>query len=242
MGVMGTRARDDNAAEGRWIIRWIMLLFGQIPGVTMLKGARQEPGKKRKERSAMSMRRSGLVTLSFGGLLMAAGRTGAQSGDLMRGQGEFIQEHRSNLTHSQMRTVPMPQQRGTIAPAEADQSVRRERTAVAPNAVAAPTPVPIGLERMRGGGSEERREELRGCRGVVAVQRKLPPRRIDAGRIELRFALQPDGGVAGLEVVALSPTDPDVLSCVKRKVAGWRFPAGDSPGPRPVTEQLSLTR
>lgn len=70
---------------------------------------------------------------------------------------------------------------------------------------------------------QRRFEELAQCREEVAVIRKAKPSEVAAGILELRWMVARDGNVQGVEVAALSKTDPDVMTCVHRKVSAWRI-------------------
>lgn len=70
---------------------------------------------------------------------------------------------------------------------------------------------------------ERERSRLSVCPAEVAVRRIERAGRLTAGTVQLRFTVQPNGDVDGAEVVALSPTDPDVLDCVQRRVMQWRL-------------------
>jgi hypothetical protein len=65
--------------------------------------------------------------------------------------------------------------------------------------------------------------ELLACRMEIAAERRVPVKKVLAGELLLRWAVAADGSVDDPEVVALRDTDPDVLVCVKRKLAGWSF-------------------
>ena len=69
---------------------------------------------------------------------------------------------------------------------------------------------------------KQRFEELGQCREELSVIRKVKPAEIKAGRVQLDWTVGEDGDVQGVKVVALSPTDPDLMTCVHRKVSAWR--------------------
>jgi hypothetical protein len=72
-------------------------------------------------------------------------------------------------------------------------------------------------------GYRERLEELRRCRGEVAIERRVKPGAVAAGGVLLRWIVERDGLVQDAEVVATAPTDPDVMGCVHRKLAAWQI-------------------
>lgn len=67
--------------------------------------------------------------------------------------------------------------------------------------------------------------EIRACARDVALERTVPLADVARGAVELRWTVVPTGEVSDAEVVALEPTDADVMLCAKRKMATWRFAA-----------------
>jgi hypothetical protein len=65
--------------------------------------------------------------------------------------------------------------------------------------------------------------DLRACKTEVAADRKGSARKVVAGKVTVRWTVQPDGTVRNPDVVALTDTDPAVTSCIERKVAAWVF-------------------
>ncbi len=61
------------------------------------------------------------------------------------------------------------------------------------------------------------------CRLEVARHKRIAPEHVQAKSLELRWIILPSGAVAGTQVVATAPVDPDIMSCVKARMAGWRF-------------------
>jgi hypothetical protein len=68
-------------------------------------------------------------------------------------------------------------------------------------------------------------DEIRACARDVALERTVPLADVAGGALELRWTVVPTGEVSDAEVVALEPTDADVMLCAKRKMATWRFAA-----------------
>lgn len=81
--------------------------------------------------------------------------------------------------------------------------------------------------------------ELRACPAQVAAQRG--GKKALAGKLTLRWTVRADGTVQDPEVVAVTGTDPAVMACVERRMAGWRFtrPAGAATDV-PMTRTLAL--
>jgi hypothetical protein len=88
---------------------------------------------------------------------------------------------------------------------------------------------------------DRRLNDLRVCRFDIASERHVAAARVRVGEVELRWTVVPDGSVEQAEVVAVRATDPDVMSCMKRKMDGWRFAPRlpTTPAPRSV-ERLSF--
>jgi len=61
------------------------------------------------------------------------------------------------------------------------------------------------------------------CVIEVARRQRVPPSKVLADSLTLRFRIERSGRVAAPEVVATSATDPDVLECVKGKMKSWTF-------------------
>jgi hypothetical protein len=87
---------------------------------------------------------------------------------------------------------------------------------------------------------QERIQDLRRCRGEVAVERRVKPSAVVAGDVLLRWKVLGDGKVEDAEVVATSPTDPDVMGCVHRKIEAWQVTPPESP--YRVSRRLSFRR
>jgi len=70
----------------------------------------------------------------------------------------------------------------------------------------------------------------RDCRVEIGRRKQLPPAHVSAGALTLRWTILPSGEVAATVVVANSPTDSDLIDCVKRHMVGWTFtrPRGGS--------------
>ncbi|HVR61779.1 MAG TPA: hypothetical protein VMU50_07750 [Polyangia bacterium] len=73
------------------------------------------------------------------------------------------------------------------------------------------------------------------CRLEIARRKRITTDQVRAETLELRWVILPSGRVGGQQVVATSPVDPDVMSCVKRRMASWTFTA-------PTGGAVSLSR
>jgi hypothetical protein len=72
--------------------------------------------------------------------------------------------------------------------------------------------------------------ELRRCPREVAFKRSVRPRAVTAGRVVLRWTIDLEGRVRDAAVVAAGPVDPDVMSCIHRKMSEWQLtPRPDTP-------------
>jgi hypothetical protein len=80
--------------------------------------------------------------------------------------------------------------------------------------------------------------DLLACRLQIATDRRVRLQEVAAGSVLLRWTVQPGGGVAGAETVAQRRTDPEVLSCVRRKMESWVFIR--APGGEPLAIQQTL--
>jgi hypothetical protein len=63
------------------------------------------------------------------------------------------------------------------------------------------------------------------CRLDVARRRRISPARVTADALTLRWTILGKGQVTFVEVVGSTPTDAEVLDCVKRDARNWRFTA-----------------
>jgi hypothetical protein len=80
--------------------------------------------------------------------------------------------------------------------------------------------------------------DLLACRMEIATDRRVRLNQVQAGTVLLRWTVQPGGGVTGAETVAQRKTDPEVLSCVRRKMESWVFIR--APGGTPLAIQQTL--
>jgi hypothetical protein len=76
----------------------------------------------------------------------------------------------------------------------------------------------------------QRFSAARECRVEVGRRKQLPLAHVSAGTLTLRWTILSSGEVAATVVVANSPTDSDLMDCVKRHMVGWTFtrPRGGS--------------
>jgi hypothetical protein len=82
---------------------------------------------------------------------------------------------------------------------------------------------------------QARLSQARTCRVDVARRKRVAPTLVVAKTLELRWIIQPSGIVAATQVVATTPTDPGVMSCVKLRMASWTFT-------RPLGGPLAMDR
>jgi hypothetical protein len=66
---------------------------------------------------------------------------------------------------------------------------------------------------------------LESCRADVARTKRVPPNEVLASTLTLRWTIRPNGATADTTVVATSPVDLDVMSCVKTALVRWKFTA-----------------
>jgi len=118
-----------------------------------------------------------------------------------------------------------------------------EASAEKPVEVPPPPPVPVA----RGVPAEvlaldttmpARVSELLACRLEIATDRRVRLQDVAASRVLMRWTVQPGGGVTDAETVAQRKTDPEVLSCVRRKMEAWLFIR--APGGEPLAIQQTL--
>jgi hypothetical protein len=83
--------------------------------------------------------------------------------------------------------------------------------------------------------------ELLACRMEIATDRRVRLDQVAAGTVLLRWTVQPGGGVTGAETVAKSRrTDPEVLSCARRKMEAWVFIRAPGGEPLPIEQTLKF--
>jgi|tagenome__1003787_1003787.scaffolds.fasta_scaffold20777653_2 hypothetical protein len=119
-------------------------------------------------------------------------------------------------TTGQFRQAPVREEASIPAPRVDDDRAAERAAPPAPDGTAIPV---MALESNMG----TRVNELLACRMQVAAERRVPISQVVAGSVLMRWTVRTDGGVDDPEVVALRDTDPDVLVCVKRKLAAWSF-------------------
>jgi hypothetical protein len=62
-----------------------------------------------------------------------------------------------------------------------------------------------------------------GCRIEVARRRRLPPAKIAAGTVVVRFTIDKSGRVRDAEALSAIDTDLEVAACAKRVLSDWVF-------------------
>jgi hypothetical protein len=61
------------------------------------------------------------------------------------------------------------------------------------------------------------------CRVDVARRRRVAPTEVQGDTLTLRWVIRPSGEVGATQVVATSPTDLDLMDCVKGVMSTWSF-------------------
>jgi hypothetical protein len=94
---------------------------------------------------------------------------------------------------------------------------------------------PVSTERASLGDQRDRRgslaeEELiptmapvTSCRTEVARRRQVPPKKLAAKEVVLRFDVEADGHVRNAEAVFAPETDLEIAACAKRVLSEWVF-------------------
>jgi len=78
------------------------------------------------------------------------------------------------------------------------------------------------------------------CRLEIATDRRVRLEKVAAGTVLLRWTIQPSGGVSDAEAVARKRTDPEVLSCARRKMEAWVFIHGPGDEPRRIEQTITF--
>src|SRR5437763_1523719 len=79
--------------------------------------------------------------------------------------------------------------------------------------------MPARVRDSRGG----RRIALKGAVRGVARRRRVPPAKIAASTVVVRFTIERDGRVRDAEALIAAGTDLEVAACAKRVVSQWVF-------------------
>jgi hypothetical protein len=120
-----------------------------------------------------------------------------------------------------------PQSSGAIAPAIAQPAPERDSAPRALQPLSTDRAVAGGQADHRGGLAEEEFVPTEGpvtdCRVEVARRRQIPPRKLAAKEIVLRFKIEADGHVRNAEAVSALDTDLEIAACAKRVLSEWVF-------------------
>ena len=73
-------------------------------------------------------------------------------------------------------------------------------------------------------------ETVENCRVDVARAKRVPPGKVVADQLLLRWTVEPTGQTSSTEVVATTPVDLELMDCVKAMMSRWSFtpPSGGS--------------
>jgi hypothetical protein len=84
---------------------------------------------------------------------------------------------------------------------------------------------PSDVARSADDNEEYRQTEARvaACRVEVARRRQVPPAKVAAGTVTVRFTVEPTGRVRDAEAISASGTDLEVSACAKRVLSEWVF-------------------
>jgi hypothetical protein len=155
---------------------------------------------------------------------------------------KHIQEVRTQPEEVKDVPVDDPGTRITPAPTVPD---TRERNLPPPEPnVDRPSTVPelTGKARaaaLRAPQYRERFDDLSRCRQEVAFDRKVKPAAVLARGVLLRWTVGQDGRPTDVEVVATAPTDPDVMTCVHKKLSAWEITPAPA-DPYRISQKLSF--
>jgi hypothetical protein len=72
---------------------------------------------------------------------------------------------------------------------------------------------------------EMRRTEapVSACRVEVARRRQIPPKKVEANQVIVRFTVEPNGRVRNAETISAPATDLEIAACAKRVLSEWLF-------------------
>ena len=61
------------------------------------------------------------------------------------------------------------------------------------------------------------------CRVEVARRRQIPPQKVAADQVIVRFTVEPNGRVRNAETISAPATDLEIAACAKRVLSEWLF-------------------
>jgi hypothetical protein len=141
---------------------------------------------------------------------------------------KHIQEVR-NEPSAEVKDVPLDDSAARIDPARNLPGRPAERGVPAPEPdVTRPATVPelpeqASAKLFRNPQYKERFGDLKKCRNEVAFDRKVKPAAVVARGLLLRWTVNAEGRVQDVDVVSTGPTDPDVMTCVHKKLSAWQI-------------------
>jgi hypothetical protein len=66
-------------------------------------------------------------------------------------------------------------------------------------------------------------ESVESCRVDIARAKRVPPSKVVADELVLRWTIEPSGQTDSTEVVATTQVDLDLMDCVKAAMSRWSF-------------------
>jgi hypothetical protein len=198
-------------------------------------------GKKRRAGEEARSRGLGCTTLAALGFALAAAPALAQESGrprVMPRPGTAVGDVApTGVDDPGTRIAPAGEVRG-----EREAQVRQVTTGAVPGAPdedAASETASVAIPREVRQATNALWPSLRVCRGQIAAEKRASTKSVVAGQVEVRWTLRPDGRVDDAEVVALAPTDPAVLTCVRDRVAAWQYDAAPDRAAR-LTRKLTF--
>jgi hypothetical protein len=176
-------------------------------------------------------------------LLMTSVAPAACAQELAQSPQDLVNRELSPRTTGELKTPSDVEERSNpVPPAESFSDEDRERPVVGPDDLPPGAPLPQALPSevlALDSNMSARVNDVLACRMEIAADRRVPVSKVKAGRVLLRWTVTPGGTVEGAEAVATGKsTDPEVLSCAKRKVEAWAFVR--APGGQPLSVQQAL--
>jgi hypothetical protein len=168
------------------------------------------------------MQRGWLILGFFLGIAGGAASAGAGNGGLSGLDAELNGTGRVGaITPGTKSQIEAPDAGASPAP-----EARPARPVAATRSSDSPGEIPDEVARAPANAGEEYRQtdaRVTACRVEVARRRQVPPAKVAAGTVTVRFTVEPSGHVRDAEAISASETDLEVSACAKRVLSEWVF-------------------